>query len=315
MPFWRMAPPMRRRCRCATAINAFDPASSDPPGAPSPLLNATATRSKGADSVSSATPLAALAFHKRAPSRKVASPNSCATAQMRSTSCWGTTTPPARLCVFSTSTRVVVGKIAKLRGLVAARNSSAVNTPRCPISWICTPALAAAPPASCQAACDSTEVTTSSPGRVKVRKATWLAMVPLGNHSAASLPSMSATRACRRLVLGSSPYWSSPTSAAAIAARMAGVGRVTVSERRSMGAFMGSVLVVGVQTGGLCAVLLTQGLAVHWPGDAVGGVAQRCHSLRGSTFECRLKRKVTASTRHFAEVAICVLPSTDQSLN
>jgi hypothetical protein len=33
---------------------------------------------------------------------------------------------------------------------------------------------------------------------------------------------------------GSSPNWSSPTSAVAIASRIAGVGRVTVSERRSM---------------------------------------------------------------------------------
>ena len=48
--------------------------------------------------------------------------------------------------VFSISTSVVLGKIAKLRGLVARRNSSAVNRPPCPISWICTPALAAAPP-------------------------------------------------------------------------------------------------------------------------------------------------------------------------
>jgi hypothetical protein len=32
------------------------------------------------------------------------------------------------------------------------------------------------------------------------------------------------------------PHWSSPTSARAIASRIAGVGRVTVSERRSIGA-------------------------------------------------------------------------------
>ena len=109
---------MRRRCRSAAAMVALEPASSEPPGAPSPLLKATATRSKGAASTSSARPLATLAFHSRAPSRKVASPSSRATAQMRCTSPCGTTTPPARLCVFSTSTSVVVGKIAKLRGLV-----------------------------------------------------------------------------------------------------------------------------------------------------------------------------------------------------
>ena len=54
MPFWRIAPPMRRRCRLAAAINSFGPASNDPPGAPRPLLKATATRSKGAASSCSA---------------------------------------------------------------------------------------------------------------------------------------------------------------------------------------------------------------------------------------------------------------------
>ena len=59
MPFWRIAPPMRRRCRSAAAISVVDPASSEPPGAPRPLLKATATRSKGAASASSGKPLAA----------------------------------------------------------------------------------------------------------------------------------------------------------------------------------------------------------------------------------------------------------------
>src|SRR5690606_12982636 len=40
-------------------------------------------------------------------------------------------------------------------------------------------------------------------------------------------------RSCNALTVGSSPYTSSPTSAASIAARIAGVGRVTVSLRRS----------------------------------------------------------------------------------
>ena len=40
---------------------------------------------------------------------------------------------------------------------------------------------------------------------------------------------------CSRFTVGSSPYQSSPTSAAAIAARMASDGLVTVSERRSIG--------------------------------------------------------------------------------
>ncbi len=44
----------------------------------------------------------------------------------------------------------------------------------------------------------------------------------------------SAARSCSSLTVGSSRICSSPTSAAAIAARMPAVGRVTVSERRSI---------------------------------------------------------------------------------
>src|SRR5436189_903179 len=65
--------------------------------------------------------------------------------------------------------------------------------------------------------------------------ATSLAMTPEGIHSAASNPSVAATCRSRRRTVGSSPHWSSPTSASAMARRMAGVGRVTVSERRSTG--------------------------------------------------------------------------------
>jgi hypothetical protein len=109
MPFWRMAPPMRRACRRAASTSAWLPASSDPPGAPRPLLKATATRSKGAASSASDSPLAALAFHSRAPSRKQASPRVRAAAHSCSTSGCGTTTPPARLWVFSISISVVAG--------------------------------------------------------------------------------------------------------------------------------------------------------------------------------------------------------------
>src|SRR5262245_4401985 len=62
----------------------------------------------------------------------------------------------------------------------------------------------------------------------------WLDIVPDGTYRAASLPSRAATRSCRRLMEGSSLKTSSPTSAAARAARMPGVGRVTVSLRKSM---------------------------------------------------------------------------------
>src|SRR2546429_6097115 len=58
-------------------------------------------------------------------------------------------------------------------------------------------------------------------------------MHPVGTNSAASFPKISAARFSSWLTVGSSPYTSSPTSASAIARRISGVGRVTVSLRRS----------------------------------------------------------------------------------
>src|SRR6266508_4641330 len=49
------------------------------------------------------------------------------------------------------------------------------------------------------------------------------------------LPTIAAHRSSRLLTVGSSPYQSSPTSASAMARRIASVGLVTVSERRSIG--------------------------------------------------------------------------------
>src|SRR4051794_20776186 len=73
----------------------------------------------------------------------------------------------------------------------------------------------------------------SSPRPQWLMIATRLPWVPLLTNSAASLPSSPAILSCSALTLGSSPKTSSPTSAAAIAARIAVVGRVTVSLRRS----------------------------------------------------------------------------------
>src|SRR5258705_8225461 len=59
-------------------------------------------------------------------------------------------------------------------------------------------------------------------------------MVPDGTKSAASLAKSAAQVASSRFTVGSSPKTSSPTSAAWMAARIAGVGRVTVSLRKSI---------------------------------------------------------------------------------
>ena len=58
--------------------------------------------------------------------------------------------------------------------------------------------------------------------------------VPLVTKTAASLFSRSATIASRRCTVGSSPNTSSPSGASTMACFIAMVGRVTVSERRSI---------------------------------------------------------------------------------
>src|ERR1700690_3136726 len=76
------------------------------------------------------------------------------------------------------------------------------------------------------------------PGRAHVLIAIRFPIEPDGTNSAASRSKIWAARSCKRLIVGSSPYTSSPPSASAMALRMAGVGRVTVSLRRSiMGSF------------------------------------------------------------------------------
>ena len=112
----------------------------------------------------------------------------------------------------------------------AASSASAVKMPRS-VAMVstCTPDASAAPPDSARTTCASASAMTTSPGCVCTFTATRLHMVPLGNQSAASLPSSAATRSCSRFTVGSWPSCSSPTSAAAIAARIAAVGRVPVS--------------------------------------------------------------------------------------
>src|SRR5476651_771864 len=59
-------------------------------------------------------------------------------------------------------------------------------------------------------------------------------MVPLGQNIPASIPKSDALMASSWFTEGSSPKTSSPTGAFIMASSMAGVGRVTVSERKSI---------------------------------------------------------------------------------
>src|SRR5919112_1799795 len=95
------------------------------------------------------------------------------------------------------------------------------------------PPIAAAAPNSYVTTCASAPASSSPPGGTSSCNAIWLAIEPDGQNSAASCPNSAATSRSSALTVGSSPNTSSPTSAFAIASRIAGVGRVTVSDRRS----------------------------------------------------------------------------------
>src|SRR4051812_8418204 len=112
--------------------------------------------------------------------------------------------------------------------------TSGVSTPSASSSgrsWM--PEFAGAPPDSYRYTCARVAHSTSVPCGAWSPSASWLAIVPDGTNSAASIPKSAAASDCSRLTVGSSPYASSPTSASAIARRISGVGVVTVSDRRS----------------------------------------------------------------------------------
>ena len=121
--------------------------------------------------------------------------------------------------------------------------------------------------------------------------AAWFAIVPVGKNSAASFPSSSATRASRRRVVGSPSRWSSPTSAAAMAWRMAAVGRVTVSLRRSIGMARKLAPTVGRKGGRVGARARQRARAVGAPARAT-----TAHRSRDPP-SLRARRDVTASSR------------------
>src|SRR5579863_4686303 len=122
-------------------------------------------------------------------------------------------------------------------------------------------------------------MTNSSPRPQWAISAARLDWVPLGKKRPASWPVIWASRSCRSLTVGSSPNTSSPTAAAAMRSRMAAVGRVTVSLRRSIMRAAGSRSVAralgarrrGGSRGGVG--LLQRGpILVHGLGHRGGGV-------------------------------------------
>ena len=146
----------------------------------------------------------------------------------------GQTRPPPMLVVCSTDTSrergavAVAGRAQRLRDLRRGEDAAvaverrAASRPRAPPGR---------PPRSWTGCDVRSRITSSPPGRTCSRNAIALHIVPEGRKSAASLPSSSATRSCSAFTVGSSKRCSSPTSASAIACRIAARGpRLRVAE-------------------------------------------------------------------------------------
>src|SRR6266436_2373420 len=90
-------------------------------------------------------------------------------------------------------------------------------------------------------------------------------MHPVGTNSAASFPKISAARVSSRFTVGSSPYTSSPTSAAAIAARISAEGRVKVSLRNSTAPLTGFARFISITTSVLVSIATLLSLSSPCP--------------------------------------------------
>src|SRR3990170_8707597 len=112
----------------------------------------------------------------------------------------------------------------------------------------------------------------SWPGRVCESTDTRLPMVPEATKSPASFPVRSADSASRRWTVGSSSQTSSPTSAFAMASRIAGVGSVRVSERRSTTSCIGLSLGGGLQALDRAPPPLRVGVLLREPAEGLGGL-------------------------------------------
>ena len=230
MPDWRIAPPKRnlpsharsislRRAgedRAERAAEALREADRDGVGERAPRPQAR-------------SPAATAALKSRAPSRWTAAPRSRAASTAARNSSSGQMRPPELRCVFSSTTHAARPELVDLLDLLRRRpprvgdepvhDEAGVDRRAAPlvdedVRPLLGEELAAGPAEHAQR-----DLVRHRRGRQEERR---LVAEQLG-HPALQL-----------VVVGSSRYCSSPTSAAAIAASIAGVGFVRVSERRSI---------------------------------------------------------------------------------
>ena len=235
-PTWRMPPPIRLRRTRASSTASREPTISEPTGAPSPLDRQTArTEAIGA------------VLRERDAGGDVRVPDP-GTVEVDAGADPGGPLP--QLLELGEREHGAAGEVVGVldrdrrgadeerahvrREQRPDRRPGSARPRGCVHVRIVIPPMAPCAPSSARAMCAEDSQSTSWPGATSEPTASTFAIDPVGVNSAASCPNSPATRSSRARTVGSSPYTSSPTSARAIAARIASVGRVRVSERRSI---------------------------------------------------------------------------------
>ena len=235
-PVWRIAPPSMRRCRVAAAISSREPASSEPPGAPSPFENDDRDEVERRRQLG----LGEAARDARVPqARAVEEGRDAARARQRADAHDlvlredDAAAAVVRVLDLDQRRRRIDRQAARLdRGLELGDVEHAARADLDQLHAGVGRRAAGLVPAGVRLAADDRPRRPAASARAA--RPGWPSCPTAAR---APLPCRAARRRApaARWCVGSSPYWSSPTGAAAIAARIAGVGRVTVSERRSIG--------------------------------------------------------------------------------
>ena len=226
---WTLAPPRRCSIVRARPTTASLPASTAPNGAERLLLRDITTEFAGAARSASGTPSAAAAFTRRAPSTWTRQSCRLAAAASASVSSADSVVPPARVCVFSRTSRA-----ARRSRIVSSTASGSIRPSAAQTAAGSSRATSTIPIASDVRTWEAASSTTRSPGSQNVSSATRFAIPHVGTHTAAGLPSSSATRSQSSFTEASSPTVAQPSSALRIASHISLVGTEQRSERRSI---------------------------------------------------------------------------------
>ena len=204
-----------------------------PSGAPRPFVKSSQAVSKPAAISAAGTPDATTAFISRAPSMcsrrsgLLRDPDHARAAAPAATPGRPTCSSSARPTRAASAACSGLGRSQRAPHVVAREHAQRA----CPAGESSPPRTPPGPPASAMIGCERTVQDRLVPAGADVQpEGDLVAHRPGGQEHRRLHPSSAATRAHSSVTVGSSKRCSSPTSASAIALRMAGVGRVWVSE-------------------------------------------------------------------------------------